>query len=80
MSFVPIQDLRSGENLIQVSTKPAAGQLRPHLQDFVAAYNCGRRLKRLPGLTPYGFICKPWAAEPLRFNANPHHQMLGPNT
>jgi hypothetical protein len=26
MSFVPSQDLRSGENLIQVSTKPAAGQ------------------------------------------------------
>ena len=25
MSFVPFQDLRSGENLIQVSTKPAPG-------------------------------------------------------
>jgi hypothetical protein len=25
MSFVPFQGLRSGENLIQVSTKPAVG-------------------------------------------------------
>lgn len=55
-------------------------QLRRHLQDFVAAYNFGRRLKRLQGLTPYEFICKTWAAEPERFNANPHHQMPGLNT
>jgi transposase InsO family protein len=55
-------------------------QLRRHLQDFVAAYNFGRRLKRLRGLTPYEFICKTWAAEPERFNANPHHQMPGLNT
>lgn len=27
-------------------------QLRQHLGDFVAAYNCGRRLKTLKGLTP----------------------------
>ena len=47
-------------------------QLRRHLQDFVAAYNFGRRLKRLRGLTPCEFICKTWAAEPERFKANPH--------
>ena len=33
-------------------------QLRQHLADFVAAYNYGRRLKTLKGLTPYEFICK----------------------
>ena len=33
-------------------------QLRQHLADFVAAYNFGRRLKTLKGLTPYEFICK----------------------
>ena len=55
-------------------------QLRQHLDDFVAAYNFGRRLKRLRGLTPYEFICKAWAAEPQRFNANPHHQRPGLNT
>ena len=27
-------------------------QLRQHLADFVAAYNFGRRLKTLKGLTP----------------------------
>ena len=30
-------------------------QLRQHLADFVAAYNFGRRLKTLKGLTPYEF-------------------------
>lgn len=58
-------------------------QLGQHLDDFVAAYNFGRRLKRLRGLTPYEFICficKTWAAEPQRFTANPHHQMPGSNT
>ena len=55
-------------------------QLRRHLDDFVAAYNFGRRLTRLRSLTPYEFICKTWAAEPERFNANPHHQMPGLNS
>src|SRR4051794_2100046 len=39
-------------------------QLRAHLADFVAAYNFGRRLKTLKGLTPYEFICKRWTLEP----------------
>ena len=54
-------------------------QLEHHLGDFVAAYNFGRRLKRLRGLTPYEFICKAWATEPERFRLNPLHQMLGLN-
>lgn len=55
-------------------------QLRRHLDDFVAAYNFARRLKRLRGLTPYEFICRAWAETPERFTANPHHQMPGLNT
>jgi transposase InsO family protein len=55
-------------------------QLRQHLTDFVAAYNFGRRLKTLRGLTPYEFICKRWTAEPERFTLNPLHQMPGLNT
>jgi len=55
-------------------------QLRRHLGDFVAAYNFGRRLKRLRGLTPYEFICKAWAVERQRFTGNPHHKISGPNT
>ena len=55
-------------------------QLRRHLDDFVAAYNFARRLKRFRGLTPYEFICKAWADQPKRFTRNPHHQMPGPNT
>ena len=55
-------------------------QLRRHLADFVAAYNFGRRLKTLKGLTPYEFICKRWTAEPDRFTLNPLQQMPGPNS
>ena len=54
-------------------------QLRQHLADFVAAYNFGRRLKTLKGLTPYEFTCQCWTKEPGRFTLNPLHQMPGPN-
>jgi transposase InsO family protein len=54
-------------------------QLRRHLNDFVAAYNFGRRLKTLKGLTPYEFVCKAWQTEPHRFTLNPLHQMPGLN-
>jgi transposase-like protein len=55
-------------------------QLERHLDDFVSAYNFGRRLKTLQGLTPYEFICQCWTNEPERFTLNPHHQMPGLNT
>jgi hypothetical protein len=55
-------------------------QLRRHLADFVDAYNFGRRLKTLRGLTPYEFIVKCWTSEPERFRLNPTHQMPGLNT
>ena len=55
-------------------------QLRQHLDDFVAAYNFGRRLKTLKGLTPYEYICRIWTAQPERFNLNPLQQMPGLNT
>ena len=55
-------------------------QLRRHLGDFIDAYNYGRRLKTLKGLTPYEFICKQWTIEPERFRLNPIHQMPGLNT
>jgi hypothetical protein len=55
-------------------------QLRKHLADFIAAYNFGRRLKTLKGLTPYEFICKAWASSPERFSINPLQQMPGLNT
>lgn len=54
-------------------------QLRQHLADFVAAYNFGRRLKTLKGLTPYEFICKACASQPERFTFDPLHQIPGLN-
>lgn len=48
-------------------------QLRQHLQDFIEAYNFGRRLKTLNGLTPYEYICKCWTNEPERFRLDPIH-------
>ena len=56
------------------------GQLRRHLADFISAYNFGRRLKTLKGLTPYEFICKAWASNPERFSINPLQQMPGLNS
>ena len=55
-------------------------QLRQHLVDFVSAYNFGRRLKTLKGLTPYEFICKCWTKEPDRFTLDPTHQFPGLNS
>jgi transposase InsO family protein len=55
-------------------------QLERHLADFVKAYNFGRRLKTLKGLTPYEFICKRWTIEPEKFLLNPIHQMPGLNS
>ena len=55
-------------------------QLSRHLADFVSAYNFGRRLKTLKGLTPYEFICKTWTKEPERFRLDPIHQSPGLNT
>ena len=54
-------------------------QLKRHLADFISAYNFGRRLKTLKGLTPYEFICKCWTSEPERFILAPLHQMPGLN-
>lgn len=56
------------------------GQLRQHRDDFVSAYNFGWRLKALNGLTPYGYTCKIWTAEPKRFRLNPICHMPGLNT
>jgi transposase InsO family protein len=55
-------------------------QLKTHLTDFIDAYNFGKRLKTLNGLTPYEYICKVWTNEPERFRINSIHHMPGPNT
>ena len=54
-------------------------QLRNHRSDFVNAYNFGRRLKTLKGLTPYEAICKAWTSEWKRFTLDPSHLMPGLN-
>jgi transposase InsO family protein len=55
-------------------------QLETHLTAFINAYNYGRRLKTLKGLTPYEYVCKIWKSEPKRFTINPLHQMPGLNS
>jgi hypothetical protein len=52
---------------------------RTPLTDFVGAYNFGRRLKTLKGLTPCEFICKQCTIEPKKFRINPLDQMSGLN-
>jgi hypothetical protein len=53
---------------------------RRHLQLFVGAYNYGRRLKTLRGLTPHEFVCKTWTEQPARFRLDPSHLTPGPNS
>lgn len=55
-------------------------QLEAHLHDFINAYNYGRRLKTLKGLTPFEYICKIWTINPERFTLDPTHQSPGLNT
>ena len=55
-------------------------QLRQHLQLFIGAYNHGRRLKTLHGLTPYEYIARIWTEEPERFKIDPYRYSPGPNT
>lgn len=55
-------------------------QLEAHLADFTNAYNYGRRLKTLKGLTSYEYICKIWTIDPERFNLNSILQMPGLNS
>ncbi|MBA3404029.1 MAG: IS481 family transposase [Gemmatimonadaceae bacterium] len=55
-------------------------QFETHLADFISAYNFGRRLKTLKGLTPYEHICKIWTAEPQRFRLSPIQKMPGLNS
>ena len=54
-------------------------QLEAHLHDFINAYNYGRRLKTLKGLTPFEYICKIWTTNPERFTLDPTHQSPGLN-
>jgi transposase InsO family protein len=52
---------------------------RAHLATFLAAYNFGKRLKSLRGLTPFERICQIWTEQPQRFRLNPIHHMPGLN-
>jgi Integrase core domain len=53
--------------------------LKAHLDTFLMAYNCAKRLKTLKGLTPYAYICKIWPQAPERFTIHPCHHTLGLN-
>ena len=55
-------------------------ELRQHLQLFIDAYNHGRRLKTLRGLTPYEYIARVWAEDPGRFKTHPYRHTSGLNT
>ena len=54
-------------------------QLRAHLKLFVDAYNYGRRLKALRGLTPYEAVCQNWTKQPERFKVDPSNHTPGLN-
>lgn len=55
-------------------------QLKAHLQTFLMAYNFGRRLKMLKGLTPCEFVCKIWTKDTEQFRINPIQHTVRLNT
>lgn len=52
-------------------------ELNRHLQAFLLAYNHGKRLKTLRGLTPHEFVYAQWQKNPTIFSLNPTHLTLG---
>ena len=52
-------------------------QLESHLADFINAYNYGRRLKTLKGLTPYEFIVKALDKRTGTIQGKPHPSNAG---
>ena len=54
--------------------------LRQHLQLFIDAYNHGRRLKTLRGLTPSEYVARIWTEEPVRFKIDPYRYSPELNT
>ena len=54
-------------------------ELRQHLQLFVEAYNYGRRLETMRGLTPYEFVCQAWTKQLERFRLDTSHHTAAPN-
>lgn len=55
-------------------------ELRAHLQLFVDAYNYGRRLKAIRGLTPYEAVCQSWTKQPKQFKVDPSNDTPGLNS
>jgi len=51
-----------------------------HLDDFIIAYNVGKKLSALKRKTPMQFISNKFNENPTLFNINPHHLLLGLNT
>ena len=52
-------------------------KLKDHLQSFIDAYNFGKRLKALKGLTVFDYINKCWNEGSDKFKTNPMHPYAG---
>ena len=65
------------EATVQLYHYDSHKQLTEHLQAFIGAYNFGKRLKTLKGLTPYEFICQQWDKTPKVFTQNTLQNIAG---
>jgi transposase len=54
-------------------------QLEKHINDFIIAYNCAKKLSAINRLTPMEFCIKNFTENPKLFHKNPHHQIVGLN-
>jgi transposase-like protein/transposase len=55
-------------------------QLNAHLNDFIIAYNIGKKLSALKRKTPFQAVKEWWKNSPKLFKINPDHQLTGLNT
>lgn len=65
------------EATVQLYHYPTNQELNAHLQRFLQAYNGGKRLKKLRGLTPYQFICAEYKKNPTIFTRDPGNVFPG---
>jgi len=58
----------------------SVSELKTHLNSFMLAYNCVKKLRAIGRKTPYECILTWWKKHPKLFNRNPYHHCVGLNT
>lgn len=66
------------ENTVKKYHYTCREQLETHIQDFLKAYNCGKKLRALKHKTPLEFLCNLYLNKPIKFKHHPKYYYLEP--